>query len=103
MSRSSPLGGAQFGQLADEIHHSLAQKRLAAGNTDFLDSEPDQHTCHAQIVSKRQIAIERALVPGAAVNTLVVAAIGDRDSQIGDGAAEFVGKSHSFSQLAISI
>ena len=91
------IGGAQLGQLADEIDHALAQQRLAAGDADFLDSKSDQHARHAQIVGKRQIAVERALVPGAAVNTLVVAAVGDRDPQIGDGAAEFVGERHSFS------
>ena len=90
------IGGAQLGQLADEIDHALAQQRLAAGDADLLDSKPDQHARHAQIVGKRQVAVERALVPGAAVNTLVVAAIGDRDPQIGDGAAEFVGESHAY-------
>ena len=85
------IGGAQLGQLADEVDHALAQQRLSAGDADFLDSESDQHPRHAQIVGKRQIAVERALVPGAAVNTLVVAAVGDRDPKISDGAAEFVG------------
>ena len=103
MSSRSPVGGAQLGQLADEIDHALAQQRLAAGDADFLDSKSDQHARHAQIVGEWQIAIERALVPGAAVNTLVVAAVGDRDPQIGDGAAEFVGERHSFQHLAISI
>ena len=91
-------------QLADEVDHALAQQRLSAGDADFLDSKFDaEHARHAQIVGKRQIAVERALVPGAAVDTLVVAAVGDRDPQIGDGAAEFVGERHSaLSYSAIS-
>jgi hypothetical protein len=90
------IRGPKLGQLADKIHHAPAQKRLAAGDSDFLDPEPDQHACHTEIVCEWQIAIERAFVPGAAIHTLVVAAIGDRDSQIGDGAAEFVGERHGF-------
>ena len=95
MSSSSPFVRAQLGQLADEFDYALAQQRLAAGDADLLDSESGKHARHAQVVGKRQIAVERAFVPRAAVDTLVVAAIGDGDPQIGDGAAEFVGKKHS--------
>ena len=101
MSSSSPSVVRSLASSRTKFDHALAQQRLAAGDADLLDSESDQHSRHAQIVGERQIAVERALVPGAAVNTLVVAAIGDRDPQIGDGAAEFVGERHVSLALGI--
>ena len=62
------------------------------GDANLLDPQSSQHPRHAQVVGKWQIAVERALIAGAAIHALVVAAVGDRDPQIGDGAAEFVGK-----------
>src|ERR1700693_434403 len=88
-------GGAEPGQLSDEIHNSPAQQRFAAGNAYLVDTERSENTCHAEVVCKRQVTVERALISGATVNTLIVAAIGDGDSQIGDCAAEFVGKQHA--------
>jgi hypothetical protein len=45
---------------------------------------------HAQVVGKRQIAVERPFISCATVDTLVVAAIRNRDPEIGDGTSEFV-------------
>ena len=59
-------------------------------SADFLDPEGRKDSGHAQVIFEGQIAIKRALIPGAAINTPVVAAIRDRDPQVGDGAAEFV-------------
>ena len=76
---------------AHELDYALAQQRLAAGEANFRDPHADQHPRHAQIIGERQVAVERAFVAGAAIDTLVIAAIGDGDPQVGDGAAEFVG------------
>ena len=88
------VGRAELGEVANEIHDAFAQKRLAAGEANLGDAHPDKHARHAQIVGERQVAVERALVAGAAIDTLVVAAVGDGDPQVGDGAAEFVGEGH---------
>ena len=85
---------AELREVANEIHYAFAQKRLAAGEAYLGDAHPNQHARHAQIVGERQVAIERALIAGAAIDTLVVAAVGDGDPQVGDGAAEFVSKRH---------
>ena len=48
-------------------------------------------------ISLRQVlklALAGALVASPAVDTLVVAAVGDRDPQVGDRASEFVGERH---------
>jgi hypothetical protein len=84
--------GTQPCQFADEINHAAAQQGLSPGEADFLDPERRQYPSHAQIDGKRQVAIESAFVAGATVDTLVVATIRNRDAEIGDGAAEFVGE-----------
>src|SRR5262249_28452594 len=89
---------AQPGQFADKFDNTLPQQRFTAGDANFLDPEADQHAGHPQVVGKWKIAVERTFVPGAAVNTLVVAAIGNGNPQIGDRAAEFVGKKHAKTQ-----
>jgi len=86
-------------QLSHKPDYSVAQQRLSAGDSNFLDPHPSEDARHAQVVREWQIAVESAFIAGAAIDTLVVATIGDRNPQIGDGAAEFVGKKHA----AISI
>src|ERR1700682_5085637 len=81
-------------QLAHEFDHATAQQWLSTSYADFFDSEADQHSRHAQVVAEGQIAEQRALVSGAAVNTLVIATVGDRNPEVSDGAAEFVGERH---------
>ena len=88
------LGGAQLSEVANKLHDALAQQRLAAGQANLGDAEANQDARHAQIIGEGQVGVERALVTGAAVDALVVAAVGDGDPQVGDGAAEFVGEEH---------
>src|SRR5271155_2123825 len=85
---------AELGEVANEIDDAFSQQRLAAGEANLGDAHPDQHARHAQVIRERQISVERAFVSGAAIDTLVVAAVGNGDPQIGDRAAEFVGKGH---------
>ena len=92
VSDSDSVGRAELGQLADELDDAFAQEWLAAGESNLGDAHPDQHARHAQVICERQVAVERAFVAGAAIDTLVVAAVGDGDPQVGDGTAEFVGE-----------
>jgi hypothetical protein len=50
--------------------------------------------CHSKVIGKRQVPVQGAFVPGPAVNALVIAAIRNGNPQIGNSAAEFVGKNH---------
>src|SRR5581483_4345242 len=93
------LGSMQLRDIAHEVHDAIAQQRLASGDADLIDPKRDQHTRHAQVVGKRQVGIHRPVVASAAINTLIVAVIGDRDPQIANGAPEFVGKRHLASAL----
>src|SRR5438270_5610559 len=91
--------GPQVRQLADKIHHAVSQQRLSAGNADFLNPLGDEEPHHSEIVCHRQVSVDRALIPGTAIDTLVVAAIGDRDPQIGDGAAVLVSEADCVSRF----
>ena len=79
-------------RFAHKINNPLPQQRLPARQPYLRDSQRNHHARHAQIIVKRQLSIKRAFVARPAIDTLVVAAVSDRDPQIGDGAAEFVGK-----------
>ena len=81
---------AQPRKFADEIHQTLAQQRFAARQPDLFDAPRDKKPRDSEVIRKRQVAVQRALIAGAAINTLVVAAIGDREPQVGDVAPEFV-------------
>src|SRR6185437_399696 len=82
----------QLRDFANERGEIAAQQRLAAGEADFFDAERDEDADDAQVVGERQFAVLRAVIAGAAVDAAVVAAIGDGDAQVGDGAAVAVGQ-----------
>ncbi len=84
-------------ELSDEVDHALTQQRFATGQTNLGDPHADQYASHSQIIFKRQVAIKCALIARAAINALVVTAVRDGDPQVGDGAAEFVGKAQIIS------
>src|SRR5271170_418977 len=84
------VGRSELREVANEIDNAFSQQRLAAGEANLGDAHPYQHARHAQVVCEGQVAVECAFVSGAAIDTLVVAAVGDGDPQVGDGAAEFV-------------
>ena len=88
------LESAQLGQIAHEFDDALAQQRLAAGEADFGDAKSDEHARHAQVVVERQFGEGGAIGTSAAVHAAIVTAVGDRDPQIVNGTAEFVGKRH---------
>ena len=92
-----PVGGncdiefrVDSAKFSHELDHAFAKQRLAARDPDLRDPERNQHTRHPQIIFEWQIAVERALIAGAAIDTLVIATIGDGDPQVSNSAAEFV-------------
>src|SRR5437764_12365381 len=68
----------------------MAQERLTTGDAHLFDALRDEQPHHAQIIRHGQIGVNSSFIPGPAVDTLVVTAVGDRDPQIGDGAAVLV-------------
>src|SRR4051812_46994014 len=81
-------------QLADELDHAMPEQRLATRDANLLYSLRHEQSHHTQVIRHWQVGIDRALIPRPAVDTLIVAAVGDRDPQIGDGAAVLVAKTH---------
>ena len=86
------IQGTKCGQVADKIDQSVTQQRLTASEPDFFNAQLNKDPHQSQVIRKWQFGILRAFISGAAIDTLVVAAIGNGNPQIGDGAAEFVGK-----------
>jgi hypothetical protein len=84
------ISGAQRRQLANELNHAVAQQWFSTGQTDFLNPKAREYSSHAQVVGKGQLTVQRSFIPRAAIDTPVVAAIRDRDPQIGNRASEFV-------------
>src|SRR6185437_15743922 len=78
----------------------MAQQRFAACQSDFLNAQAHQQLHHAQVVSKRQLGILRALIACAAIDTLVITAISDADAQVSDETPVFVAKTHRLFRLA---
>ena len=78
----------------DQGNDVLAQQRLASGQAYLLNPQADENPDQAQVILHSQLGKLGALGAGAAVHALVVAAVGDGDAQIGDGASEFVSKAN---------
>ena len=84
------VGGAHLGERGNHLHQAGAQEGFAAGEADFLDAEGDEDPHHAEVVGDGALGVLRAFVAGAAVDALVVAAVGDGDAEVGDRTAEGV-------------
>src|SRR5215470_1370267 len=93
--------GLELRQLPDEINDPFPQQRLAAGKSNLRDAKSNQNPSHAKVIGERKIAVEGTFISGPAIDALVVAAVCDRDPQVGDGAPEFVVKKHRRSPLVV--
>ena len=87
--------GLHLAKLAHHLDQSLAQQRLAAGQADLGDAQPDEDARHAQVVGDRHLRKLRAVAARAAIDAPVVAAVGDGDSQIADAPSVFVREKHA--------
>ena len=74
--------GTQLGKLRQQGHKALAQKGLASGQADFFDAQGDEDADDPQVVIHGQFGKLSTLGAGAAINTLVVAAIGNGYAQV---------------------
>ena len=83
-SSGSPFKRAQLCKFLYKFHHSAPQKRLSAREPHLGDAEPDKSLISRRYSSMLELRILRAHLARAAIHALVVAAIGDGDTQVVD-------------------
>src|SRR5260221_6215565 len=87
----------QFIQFVQEGFRTRANQRFAAGDAHFLDAKTHKDARQAFELWPGQNLIVLAVifgVGGAAIDAAEVAAVGDRDAEVGDLASELVVKRH---------
>ncbi len=74
----------------EQRHHVAPHQRLAAGDAELVGAEADERGAQpVQLLQRQHLRLrQEGHVLGHAVDAAQVAAVGDRDAQIGDGAAE---------------
>jgi uncharacterized protein YdbL (DUF1318 family) len=92
-------GGAELRGLADEVKEAVAQQGLATGKADLLNTKRDEDAQQAGVVGERELGVLCAVRAGAAVDTAVVAAVGDREPEVGDGAAVRVAQAKAIGRV----
>ena len=70
------LQGREF---AHHLDQTLPQQRLATRKPNFRDAETGEDARHAQVVGNRHLRKLRPIAARAAIDALVVTAIGDGD------------------------
>ncbi len=91
-SSGSPDGVRRLRQFLDQFDQAAAQQGFAAGEADLFDAEADEELDEAEVFVDRQFGVLCAEFAGAAVDALVVAAVGDGDAQVVDDAAVAIGQ-----------
>lgn len=86
----SAKASPKLSQAHDHFRQKTLQQRLAAGDSHLFDSQSNEDPDHAQVVFHSKVRESYAAVSIPAVHAPVVAAIRDRDTQIGDRPAELV-------------
>src|SRR5215468_1994307 len=84
-------------QLAEKRFRTVANQRLAAGDAHLLNAKVNKNARQAFEFAPGKNLLVLAVVfrvSGTAIDTPEIAAVGDRDSQVGNMASELVMKSH---------
>ena len=76
--------GAPGRKLAHHLQEVLAEEGFSAGEADFFDAQIDEGANEAKVFAGCELGVLRSNLAGAAIDTLVVAAVGDGDAQVGD-------------------
>src|SRR5258708_33224828 len=88
--------------MRDEIFDAMADQRLATGHADFANAKTKEDLTQALELSPAQEFIFRAVLFGVgrtAVDAAEVAAVGDRNPQVGDRTIELVVQGHDSKRL----
>ncbi len=96
------VGPADRRQQGDEVGQVAPDERLATGDAQLLDAQPDEDARQAFDLLERQDLVlgqERVVLAedllGHAVGAAEVAAVGDRDAQVAQGPAQRIGQAGS--------
>ena len=76
------FGCAELREVMHEVDDASAKERFAARQADLRDAKRGEHTRHTKVVREWQFGIDRALIAGAAVDALIVAAVRDGDPEV---------------------
>jgi hypothetical protein len=85
-------GGTPGGELADHLYEIAAQEGFAAGEADFFDAQGHEDANKAEVIGCFELGVLCPDLAGAAVDALIVAAVGDGNAEVGDEAAMTVAK-----------
>src|SRR5713101_8311898 len=88
---------AHFMQMRDEIFDAIADQRLATGHADLANAKTQEDFPQTLEFRPAQEFVLGAVLFGvgrAAVDAAEVAAVGDRNPQVGDGTIELVVQGH---------
>ena len=91
------IANADGFQARDEIFDAGAYERLATCDANFLNAHADENAREAlELVPLEKFVVRHVIVGigGAAVDAAEIAAVSDRDAEVGDLAAEFVVEGH---------
>jgi hypothetical protein len=84
--------GAQVRQFLNQLNKPAAQEWFTASQPYLCDSEAYKKLDQAQVFVNAQFGILRADFAGPAVDALVVASVGDGNTQVVDDASVAVGQ-----------
>jgi len=97
VGRHRKVARAESFQASDEVDDAGANERLAAGDANFADAHADEDAGEALVfVPRKEFVLGFVMfgIGGAAIDAAKIAAVGDRQAKVGDGAAEFVRQIH---------
>ena len=80
-------GCAPGGEFANHFYEIAAEEGFAAGEADFFNAEGDEVADEVEVFFGFEFGVLGAYIAGTAVDAFVVAAVGDGDAEVGDGAA----------------
>jgi len=83
---------AQAGELLDQFDKAVAEEGFAPGEADLLNAEADEEFDKAEVFVDGELRVLSAVFAGTTVDALVVAAVGDGDTEIVDDPAVAVGE-----------
>jgi len=88
---------AELFEARNEILDAGADERLAARDANLANAHADENADEALVLLPLEQLVARHVIfviGGTAIDAAKIAAVGDRDTQVGDGAAEFVDEWH---------
>ena len=101
VSSFSPPSPSRAPRLRNSVDHVAPHQRLAAGDADLVGAQPDEGGAEpVQLLQRQQVPLRQERhVLRHAVDAAKVAAVGDRNAEVGDGPAERIDHGVSLAPL----